>query len=144
LSHIFETLADVAPKNKNTDVLTEYVRNGLATQICNQYKDESNAIAVLTIDPGLEAKLESSLQETETGFKLALSPGDVGRIMEKIGAQMEKMKTKNEMPIIICSPTVRGQLKRLTESNFPDLIVLSYNEIIPGIEIHSSGMVAMD
>ena len=144
LSHIFETLADVAPKNKNTDVLTEYVRNGLATQICNQYKDELGVIPVLTVDPGLEAKLESSLQETETGFKLTLSPGDVGRIMEKIGAQVEKMKTKNEMPVIICSPTVRGQLKRLTESNLPDLVVLSYNEIVPGIEIRSSGMVVMD
>jgi flagellar biosynthesis protein FlhA len=144
LSHILETLADVAPKNKNADVLTEYVRNGLATQLCNQYKDESNIIAVLTIDPSLEAKLEGSLQETETGFRLALSPGEVGRIIEKIGAQMEKMKAKNELPVIICSPTVRGQLKRLTESNYPDLVVLSYNEIIPGVEIRSSGMVSME
>jgi flagellar biosynthesis protein FlhA len=144
LSHILETLADVAQKNKNADVLTEYVRNGLATQICNQYKDESNVIPVLTMDPNLEAKLESCLQETETGFRLALSPGDVGRIMEKIGAQIEKMKAKNEMPSIICSPTIRGQLKRLTESNYPDLIVLSYNEIVPGIEIRSSGMVALE
>jgi flagellar biosynthesis protein FlhA len=55
---------------------------------------------------------------------------------------MEKMKAKNELPIIICSPTVRGQLKRLTESSFPDLVVLSYNEIIPGIEIRSSGMIS--
>jgi flagellar biosynthesis protein FlhA len=144
LSHILETLADVAPKNKNSDVLTEYVRNGLATQICNQYKDDSNIIAVLTMDPNLEAKLESSMQETETGFRMTLSPGEVGRIMEKIGGHIEKMKTKNEMPLIICSPTIRGQLKRLTESTYPDLVVLSYNEIIPGIEIRSSGMVAID
>jgi flagellar biosynthesis protein FlhA len=144
LSHILETLADVAAKNKNPDVLTEYVRNGLATQLCNQYKDDSNVIAVLTMDPALEAKLESSLQESETGFRLALSPGEVGRIIEKIGAQMEKMKAKNELPIIICSPTVRGQVKRLTESNFPDLVVLSYNEIVPGIEIRSSGMIGME
>ncbi len=144
LSHILETLADVASKNKNTDVLTEYVRNGLSAQICALYKDESGVIPVLTIDPNLEAKLEGSLQETETGFRLTLSPGDVGRIMEKVGVQLEKIKPKSEMPIIICSPTIRGQLKRLTESNFPDLIVLSYNEIVPGIEIRSMGMVSME
>ena len=144
LSHILETLADVAPKNKNTDVLTEYVRNGLAAQICALYKDESGTIPVLTIDPHLEARLEGSLQETETGFKLALSPGEVGRIMEKIGAQIEKVKVKGELPVIICSPTVRSQLKKLTESNFPDLIVLSYNEIVPGVEIRSSGMVSVE
>ena len=144
LSHILETLADVAPKNKNTEVLTEYVRNGLSAQICTMFKDESGVIPVLTIDPNLEAKLESSLQETETGFRLALSPGDVGRIMEKVGAQIEKVKAKSEIPIIICSPTIRSQLKRLTETNYPDLVVLSYNEIMPGTEIRSSGMVSLE
>ncbi|MGB7569117.1 MAG: flagellar biosynthesis protein FlhA [Chitinivibrionales bacterium] len=144
LSHILETLADVAPKNKNTEVLTEYVRNGLSAQICTMFKDESGVIPVLTIDPNLEAKLESSLQETETGFRLALSPGDVGRIMEKVGAQIEKVKAKSEVPIIICSPTIRSQLKRLTETNYPDLVVLSYNEIMPGTEIRSSGMVSLE
>jgi flagellar biosynthesis protein FlhA len=144
LSHIFETLADVAPKNKNTEVLTEYARNGVATQICGQYKDDSGIIPVLTIDPALETKLEGSLKETDSGFRLTLSPGDVGRLMEKIGTQIEKVKTRNETPIIICSPIIRHQLKKLTESNFPDLVVLSYNEIIPGIEIRSSGMISME
>ena len=144
LSHILETLADVAPKNKNPEVLTEYVRNGLSAQICAVFRDESGVIPVLTIDPNLETKLEASMQETETGFRLALSPGEVGRIMEKVGAQITKVKAKSEIPIIICSPTIRGQLKRLTETNFPDLVVLSYNEITPGTEIRSSGMVALD
>ena len=144
LSHILETLADVAPKNKNPEVLTEYVRNGLSAQICAVFRDESGVIPVLTIDPNLETKLETSMQETETGFRLALSPGEVGRIMEKVGSQITKVKAKSEVPIIICSPTIRGQLKRLTETNFPDLVVLSYNEITPGTEIRSSGMVALD
>jgi flagellar biosynthesis protein FlhA len=64
--------------------------------------------------------------------------------MEKAGVQIEKVKAKSEIPIIICSPTIRSQLKRLTETNFPDLVVLSYNEITPGTEIRSSGMVALD
>jgi flagellar biosynthesis protein FlhA len=144
LSHILETLADVAPKNKNPEVLTEYVRNGLSAQICAVFRDESGVIPVLTIDPNLETKLEASMQETETGFRLALSPGEVGRIMEKVGSQITKVKAKSEIPIIICSPTIRGQLKRLTETNFPDLVVLSYNEITPGTEIRSSGMVGLE
>ena len=144
LSHILETLADVASKNKNSDVLTEYVRNGLAAQICAMYKDETGVISVLTIDPNLEAKLEGSLQEAEGGFRLALSPIDVGKIMEKIRVQIEKIKAKSEIPIIICSPTIRGQLKKLTENNFSDMVVLSYNEIVPGVEIRSSGMVSLE
>ncbi|HEX7511219.1 MAG TPA: flagellar biosynthesis protein FlhA [Chitinivibrionales bacterium] len=144
LSHILETLADVAPKNKNSEVLTEYARNGLAAQICAVYRDDSATIPVLTIDPNLEARLEGSLQETETGFRLALSPGEVGRVLEKIGARIDTVKAKSELPIIICSPTIRSQLKKLTESNYPDLVVLSYNEIVPGVEIRSSGMISME
>ncbi|MBD3345479.1 MAG: flagellar biosynthesis protein FlhA [Chitinivibrionales bacterium] len=141
---ILETLADVGVKNKNPEILTEYVRNSLAPQICDIYKDESNIIPVITVDPNLEAKLEANIQETEAGFRLALSPSEVGRILDACGVQVDNAKKRNEIPIIICSPTIRSQIKRLTESNFKDLVVLSYNEIIPGIEIRSSGMISLE
>jgi flagellar biosynthesis protein FlhA len=144
LSLVLETLADVAPKNKNPEILTEYVRNALAPQICATYRDENNTIPVITLDPNLEAKLEGSMRETETGFRLTMSPQDATRILDKIGSQIEKSKSKNEVPIIICSPTIRGQLKRLVESTYRDLIVLSYNEIVAGTEIRSSGMISLD
>lgn len=140
---ILETLGDVAGKNKNADILSEYVRNALAPQICETYKDESNIMAVITVDPNLEAMLEGNMQETETGVRLALSPTDAGRIVEAVGMQSEKVKQQGDVPIVLCSPTIRGQFKRLTESNYPDLIVLSYNEIIPGIEIRSLGMISI-
>jgi flagellar biosynthesis protein FlhA len=144
LQLILETLANVAPRNKNPEVLTEYVRNALAPRICEVFKNENNAIPVITLDPNLEAKLESSLQETDGGFRLALSPGDVGRIIAAAGVQIEKVRLTGETPIAICSPTIRSQLKRLTESNYRDLIVLSYNEIVPGIEIRSLGMITLE
>ena len=135
---------NIATKNKNTDILTEYVRNALAPQLCEIYKDESNIIPVITIDPNLEAKLEGSMQETETGVRLALSPADAGKIIEAVGAQNENVKKQGTVPIVLCSPTIRNQFKRLTESNYPDLIVLSYNEIVPGIEIRSLGMITLE
>jgi flagellar biosynthesis protein FlhA len=144
LSLVLETLADVAPKNKNPEILTEYVRNALAPQICAAYRDENNTIPVITLDPNLEAKLEGSMRETETGFRLTFSPQDATKILEKVGSQIEKAKTKNEIPIVICSPTIRGQLKRLVESTYRDLVVLSYNEIVTGTEIRSSGMISLD
>jgi flagellar biosynthesis protein FlhA len=144
LSLILETLADVSPKNKNPEILTEYVRNALAAQICVMYRDESGVIPVITLDPSLEQKLEGSMRDTETGFRLVLSPQDAAKIMEKIGAQIEKAKTKNEAPIVICSPTIRNQFKRLAESAYRDLVVLSYNEIVTGTDIRSSGMISLD
>ncbi|HON10519.1 MAG TPA: flagellar biosynthesis protein FlhA [Chitinispirillaceae bacterium] len=140
---ILETLANVAPRNKNPEILTEYVRNSLAPQICETYKNENNLIPVITLDPNLEAKLEGSLQETESGFRFTLAPGDVGRILDACGEIIEKVKTSGEVPIVICSPAIRGAFRRLTEINYSDLIVLSYNEIVPGIEIRSLGMISL-
>ena len=144
LQLILETLANVAPRNKNPEILTEYVRNALAARICEVYKNEKNIIPVMTLDPNLEAKLESALQESEGSFRFALSPGDVGKILAATGSQIEKVKVSGEVPIVICSPTIRGQFKRLTESNYRDLVVLSYNEIVPGIEIRSLGMITLE
>lgn len=141
---ILETLSDVAAKNKNPDILTEYVRNAMASQICESYKDEANVIPVITIDPNLEAKLEGSMEETDTGVRLALSPADAGKIIEAVGVEIENSKKQGDLPIVLCSPTIRGQVKRLTESSYIDLIILSYNEIVPGIEIRSIGMISLD
>jgi len=141
---VLETLADVARKNKNPDILTEYVRNALSAQICEMYKDDTGSIPVITLDPALESRLESSIQEADSGLRLALSPGDVGRILEAAGEQIAKAKKRNETAIVLCSPTVRAQLKRLTESNYRDLVVLSYNEIVPGVEIRSAGMIGTE
>lgn len=143
LALILETLANVASRSKNTEILTEYVRNALSTQICEMYKNEDSIIPVITLDPNLEAKLEGVVQETESGFRFNLSPGEVGRILDKVGEMVEKIKSSGEVPLVICSPTIRSAFKRLCESNYRDLVVLSYNEIVPGIEIRSLGMISI-
>jgi flagellar biosynthesis protein FlhA len=140
---ILETLANIAPRNKNSEILTEYVRNALASQICDVYKTEDNIIPVITIDPNLEAKLEGSVQESEGGFRLAISPADVAKILDATGVVIESVKQAGELPVVLCSPTIRSQFKKLTESNYRDLVVLSYNEIISGIEIRSLGMISL-
>jgi len=140
---ILETLANIASRNKNADVLTEYVRNALASQICNVYKTEDDLIPVITLDPNLEAKLEGSVQESENGFRLSISPSDVAKILDATGAVIETVKQTGELPVVLCSPTIRSQFKKLTENNYRDLAVLSYNEIISGVEIRSLGMISL-
>jgi flagellar biosynthesis protein FlhA len=141
LQLILETLANVASRNKNTEILTEYVRNALAKQICETFKGENNIIPVITLDPNLEARLESTLQENESGFRFGISPTEVGKILESTGPVVEKVKNSGEVPVLLCSPTIRSAFKKLTENNYGELVVLSYNEIISGIEIRSLGMI---
>ncbi len=143
LQLILETLANVASRNKNTEILTEYVRNALAKQICETFKGENNIIPVITLDPNLEARLESTLQENESGFRFGISPTEVGKILEATGPVVEKVKNSGEVPVLLCSPTIRSAFKKLTENNYSELLVLSYNEIVSGIEIRSLGMITI-
>ncbi|MBN1759573.1 MAG: flagellar biosynthesis protein FlhA [Chitinispirillaceae bacterium] len=140
---ILETLANVAPRSKNSELLSEYVRNALASRICETYKNEDNVIPVITLDPNLEARLEGALQEVDGAFRFALPPSDVGRIIEKTNAVVEQVRTTGEVPVVICAPTIRSQFKRLMESSHRDLVVLSYNEIVAGVEIRSMGMISL-
>ena len=141
---ILETLANIATRTKGSDMLTEYVRNALAPQICEAYKNDDGVVPAITLDPNLEAKLEGSIQERDGVFHFSLSPVDANRILEALGVQVEAAKQAGEYPILICAPTVRPQLKRLSETNFHELVVLSYNEIVPGVEIRSMGMVTLE
>jgi flagellar biosynthesis protein FlhA len=140
---ILETLANAAVRNKNSELLTEYVRNSLSPRICEMYKNSDGIIPVITFDPNLEARLESSLQEVDGTFRFALPPADAGRIIEKTSSMLEQVRSTGELPIVICSPTIRSQFKRLMESSHRDLVVLSYNEIVAGVEIRSLGIISL-
>jgi flagellar biosynthesis protein FlhA len=144
LPRILEILGEVARQNKNIDVLTEYTRNGLSAQICERIKNSDNTIRVMTLDPNLEAKLEGSLSEYDGAVKLNLSPSDAGAIIDAVKKTSQKVKQMGEMPILVASPVIRLQMKRLTENDIPGMIVLSYNEIVSGIELQSIGMVSLD
>jgi flagellar biosynthesis protein FlhA len=144
LPRILEILGEVARQNKNIDVLTEYTRNGLSAQICERIKNNDNTIRVITMDPNLQAKLEGSLTEYDGAVKLNLSPSDAGAIIDAVKKTSNEVKQMGEMPILVASPVIRLQMKRLTENDIPGMIVLSYNEIVSGIELQSIGMVTLD
>ncbi|ERP38891.1 flagellar biosynthesis protein FlhA [Chitinivibrio alkaliphilus] len=141
---ILEILSDAARMNKNLDVVTEYVRNGLAPQICTALKNEDNTLRVITIDPNLEAQLENALQEYEGGVKLNLSPTDAGRVSDAVLRSAAAVREMGEVPIMVVSPVIRLQIKKLSDAVVPELIVLSYNEIVSGIELQSLDMVSLE
>lgn len=135
LASILELMANAAKISKDTVFITEQVRLGLARQICRMYKNGQNQISVITLDPELEQLLEASLQGTNRGPRLVLRPDLVGRILDRMGALQEKVQALGEQPVLVCSPNIRFPLKKLLESSFPNLALLSYSEIVPGVNI---------
>ena len=137
---ILETLADYALTNKDVNILTEYVRQSLSRHITSTYITEKFA-RVVTLDQNLEATLMESIQQTEGGSYMSLSPDVSQALLNNLAVQIQNLLSLGEQPIVVTAPIVRFYFKRLTEQMIPDLIVLSYNEIEPDVQIQSAGMV---
>lgn len=141
LLSIFETLADYATTTRDTDILTEYVRQSLKRAISNKFFPPNETTSVVTLDPKLEQEIMGSVKQTEQGAYLTLDPNKTRAIMDSVGVETKKLEDLGKMPVVITSPIVRVYFKKLTEDYYKDLVVVSYNEVESNIELQSVGMV---
>ncbi|MBQ9632695.1 MAG: FHIPEP family type III secretion protein, partial [Lachnospiraceae bacterium] len=125
------------------DVLTEYVRHGLRRAISSRYfmSVEGMKNSVVTLDPKIEQEIMQNVKQTEQGAYLSLDPERIRLIMESTRTEIGKLEEMGRNPIVVCSPIVRMYFKRMSDDYFEDLIVVSYNEIEPGVELESVGMI---
>ncbi|EFM13074.1 flagellar biosynthesis protein FlhA [Paenibacillus curdlanolyticus YK9] len=138
---IFETLADQGQYTKDTDVLTEYVRQGLSRQITQQFSPSGDMLRVITVGPGLEKKIAESVQQSDQGSYLSIDPVSTQQIYQKLTEQVTKQIQSGHQPVVLASPTIRMYLRKLVERTMQDVPVLSYSELEPNIEVQSVGVV---
>jgi len=137
---ILETLLDYAPVTRDTDMLTEYVRQALGRAITKAFITPDNS-DVITLDPQPEQLIIDSVHKTEAGSYLAIEPSVSNNIMQNLLKLVEKVAQLGKQPIVLASPMVRLYFKRFTEQTIPSLVVLSYNELDPSVKVRSIGMV---
>ena len=138
---IFEVLADHATTTHDTDVLTEYVRQGLKRAISGRYFAPNEVTQVITVDPKVEQDIMASIKQTEQGAYLTLDPERIKAIIASLEEQIKKIEEMGKTPIVVTSPIVRMYFKSMTQDYVKDLIVVSYNEIDSNVELSSVGMV---
>lgn len=138
---ILESIIDTSATTKDLDTVTENIRVALKRTITRRFC-ENGQLKVVTLDADLEKTIVNSLARSEQGIYLALSPD----VMQKIIVQLsEHMKIFNELaqrPIILTSHVVRVYFYRLIEQFFPNIYVLSFNEIANNVQIQSIGNIS--
>jgi len=140
---IMETLADWAPMIKDVDALTEYVRQALSRTITKMYQASDGSIPLLTLDQRIESMISASIQRSEEGSFLAMEPRLAQRIIENVVRYMGKFSEVRSQPVILCSVNIRSHLKRLIDRFLPNIVVLSYGDILNTVKIQSLGTVVM-
>ncbi len=144
LVSILETLADFAVSTKDTEILTEYVRHKIGRTIVKPYLSEKGCLDVITIHPGIEQEIYENIQKSFQGSFPAISPELNTGILERLDVLQQESVLKNMSPVVLASPRIRSPFKRLIEMTFPDLPVISLNEIPNSVEIEGLGMVKLN
>ncbi|NLX60436.1 MAG: flagellar biosynthesis protein FlhA [Phycisphaerae bacterium] len=140
LETILETLGDWAPRTSDIDVLTEYVRNSLARSLCDQYVGADGVLRVVTLDPALEDRISAHIEHNERGSFLTMPPDVARNVAREIADAVRPLVNGGYPPVVLTSPQIRAQVKRIADTVLPNLAVLSFNEIVRGVKVESMGM----
>ncbi len=141
LARILETLGDYGTKTKDPVLLTEFVRQRLARQICARYRNTEHKLHVLTMDPAMENRLATGV-DAGAGMMIRISPQATERTVERIAEGLEKARLAGTTPILlVTNPAIRPGVKQMTASLLPRLVVLSANEITRDTVVEPLGMV---
>jgi len=140
---ILETLADYVPTTKDINVLVGHVRQALARAITKQYEDEDGKITVIMVSPDIEDSIVKSVQHTEYESFVTLDPDIIQNIVSSFQKFAKIFTDKGREPIILCSPNTRIYLRKILENFFPNITVLSYNEVTHDTNIKSLGMLVL-
>ena len=141
---ILETLGDYAGRTKDLEVLTEYVRNALARTICKQYVDDEDRLWCVTLDPALEDLVRGHVERTETGTMNRMPPQTQQQVVRQISERVTELTQTGRSAVVLCSPEVRGALRRMTEAALPHVAVLGYNEIVSEVRPEAIGLVGVN
>jgi len=136
MGSVLEVLGDHGALIRDTDLLTEYVRQSFKRWISQKFIQDGKA-HVITLDPSLEQRIAESIRQTEQGTVAVLQPSDIQKVLSNLKSAMAYFIDLGISPMVLTSPAIRKDFKRLSEQLDPDLIVLSYNEIEQGVEIYS-------
>lgn len=139
---ILETLADYAPTVKDSDILTEYVRQALKRTITHRFS-EAGQLKVLSLDSEIENKIINSVKKMEGGAYLALDPAIIQKIVASTTKKVEEMRQMVQVPIILTSPIVRVYYKKMLDQFCPNVVVLSFNDVDSSVQIQSLGVIAL-
>jgi len=141
LGTIVEAIGDKARITRDTNLLSEYARQALGRAITAPHLDEELRLRAITLDPAIEQEVATSITQTADGEYLAMDPPRAQAIVGALHTQVEHATGRGARPVLLCSARIRRHLRRLIAQAQPHLPVCSYNEIAPGINVETIGVI---
>lgn len=138
---ILETLADYGNITKDSETLTEYVRQSLSRTVVKPYLNNEDILNVITVHPNIEETIEQSIQKSTNGSVPVLQSQVITQIFDSINAQHSQLMAQGIPHVILTAPKNRPAMRNLISFNFPEIAVLSLNEIPNEVGLETVGMI---
>ena len=143
LATIVETAADAITAGRNLDLVTEEVRSALARTITRRFCEDGQ-LRVITLDAEMERRIISSLTRNEQGVYLALGPDLMQAIISQMAEHLKKFSDLAQTPVILVSQVIRGYFSKMITQFYPNVYVLSFNEVTSNVQIQALGNITAD
>jgi type III secretion protein V len=140
---ILQSLARWGQVEKDPATLAEYVRSDLKQQISFKFSRGTRELTVYLLDPQIEGSIRSAIQRTAQGSYLALDPDTARKILAAARKSLSNLPSTAARPIVLTAVDVRRYLKKLVELDMPHVVVLSYQEISPLLQVQPVGRITL-
>ena len=140
---ILEAMVEWGQKEKDVVQLTEYIRSSLKRYICYKYANGNNILPAYLFDQEVEEKIRSGVRQTSAGSYLALDPAVTESLLEQVRKTIGDLSQIQSKPVLIVSMDIRRYVRKLIESEYYGLPVLSYQELTQQINIQPLGRVCL-
>lgn len=140
LKTILEVLSLQSRVSKNADYLTEQVRQALSRSICKQNLADTGELLAVTLAPEVENTIAQGVGPD--GSSLTLDPDFTRRMLDNLNSELERaISSSGNQPVLLCSSPIRLPFRRLIERTYPQIAVMSYNEISNNVKAKSIGVI---
>ncbi|MDR3211656.1 MAG: type III secretion system export apparatus subunit SctV [Planctomycetota bacterium] len=140
---VLEALVEWGAKEKDSLLLTEYVRGTLRRQISYQYASNNNQLPVYLLQPECEEQIRGAIRQTSSGSFLSLAPQATGKFIKNLRKEVGVIESLARHPVLLTSMDIRRYVRKMVEGELPDLMVLSYQELTPEITVQPLGKISM-
>ncbi len=143
LATILETAADALSQGRDADMAVEQVRGALSRTITRRFCEDGQ-LRVVTLDAEMEKAIISSLTRNEQGVYLAMGPELMQQIIAQLSEHLKKFGDLSQTPVILVSQVIRGYFSKMITQFFPNVYVLSFNEIASNVQIQALGNITAE
>ena len=143
LATILETAADAISHGRDVDMAIEQIRSALSRTITRRFCEDGQ-LRVVTLDAEVEKKIIASITRNEQGVYLAMGPDLMHQIVSQMAENMKKFADLSQTPIILVSQVIRGYFSKMITQFYPNVYVLSFNEITNTVQIQALGNITLD